>query len=93
MSDDPVFQVLEAQSDAAKRGALAIWTVYDRPGDYPDGYIARMFEAASGSGDSIATSLTLAGQLAGIRQVLAKAHLIRLDRKPDDAPQVVESWL
>ena len=88
MSDDPSLHVLTAQSEAAKRGALAIWTVYDRP----DGFIARMSEVASG-GESIATSLTLAGQLAGIRQVLTKARLIRLDRKPDDAPQVVESWL
>jgi hypothetical protein len=48
MSDDPVLHVLTAQSDAAKRGALAVWTVYDRPDDYPDGFIARMFEVASG---------------------------------------------
>jgi hypothetical protein len=92
MSDDPVSHVLTARSDAAKRGALAIWTVYNRPDDYPGGYIARMSESHR-SGEPIATALTLAGPLDGIRQVLAKARLIRLDRKPDDAPQVVESWL
>jgi hypothetical protein len=92
MSDDPVFHVLEAQSDAARRGALAIWTVYNRPDDYPDGYIARMFEAAPG-GTTTPTDMALTGELDGIRQVLAKARHIRLDRKPDDAPQVVESWL
>jgi hypothetical protein len=92
MSDDPVFHVLEAQSDAARRGALAIWTVYNRPDDYPDGYIARMSEVARG-GEPIATSLTLTGRLYGIRQVLAKAGLVVLPRKPDDEPQIVESWL
>jgi hypothetical protein len=93
MSDsDPSFHVLTAQRDAAKRGALAIWTVYDRPEDHPGGYIARMSESHR-SGEPIATSLTLAGELAGIRQVLTKAHLIRVDRKPNDAPQIVESWL
>ena len=92
MSDDPVLHVLTAQSDAAKRGALAVWTVYDRPDHYPDGFIARMFEVASG-GTTTPTDMLLTGELAGIRLVLAKARRIRLDRKPDDAPQVVESWL
>jgi hypothetical protein len=92
MSDDPVLHVLTAQSDAAKRGALAVWTVYDRPDDYPYGFIARMVEVASG-GTTTPTSMVLTGDLAGIRHVLAKARRIRLDRKPDDGPQVVESWL
>jgi hypothetical protein len=92
MSDDPVVHVLTAQSDAAKRGALAIWTVYDRPDEYPDGYIARMFEAAPG-GATTPTDIVLTGKLDGIRHVLAQARRIRLDRKPDDAPQVVETWL
>jgi hypothetical protein len=92
MSDDPVLHVLTAQSDAAKRGALAVWTVYNRPDDYPDGYLARMFEAAPG-GATTPTDIVLTGKLDGIRHVLAKAGRIRLDRKPDDGPQVVESWL
>ena len=58
----------------------------------PDGFIARMFEVASG-GTTTPTDMLLTGELAGIRLVLAKARRIRLDRKPDDAPQVVESWL
>jgi hypothetical protein len=91
MSDDPVLHVRTAQSDAAKRGALAIWTVYNRPDDYPNGYIARMSESHRG-GEATATDLTLTGERDGLRQVLAKARLIRLDRKPDDAPQVVETW-
>jgi hypothetical protein len=37
--------------------------------------------------------MVLTGELAGIRHVLAKAGRIRLDRKPDDEPQVVESRL
>ena len=83
MGDDPVLHVLTAQSDAAKRGALAVWTVYDRPDDYPYGFIARMVEVASG-GTTTPTSMVLTGELAGIRRVLAKARRIRLDRKPDD---------
>ena len=66
MSDDPVLHVLTAQSDAAKRGALAVWTVYDRPDDYPYGFIARMVEVASG-GTTTPTSMVLTGELAGLR--------------------------
>ena len=78
MSDD--LHVLTAQSDAAKRGALAVWTVYDRPDVYPDGFIARMFEVASG-GTTTPTDMVLTGELAGIRHVLAKARRIRLESR------------
>jgi hypothetical protein len=66
MSDDPVLHVLTAQSDAAKRGSLAVWTVCDRPDDYPYGFIARMVEVASG-GTTTPTSMVLTGELAGLR--------------------------
>jgi len=77
---------------AAVTSPCEVLVVYDRPDDYPYGFIARMVEVASG-GTTTPTSMVLTGELAGIRRVLAKARRIRLDRKPGDAPQVVESWL
>ncbi len=62
---DQAQQVLMSNADAAKRGALTIWTVYDRPKDHPDGFIARRFEI--GRGQTIATDDTLAGKLEDIR--------------------------
>jgi len=32
-------------------------------------------------------------ELEPIREKLARAGLVRLDRNPDDEPQIVETWL
>jgi hypothetical protein len=85
------FDVLMAQAEAAKRGGLAIWTVYDRPKDHPDGFIARMHVIEQGA--SRPTDKTLKGELEDIRQVLWKAGLMKLSRQEGDEPQIVESWV
>ena len=91
MSDD-VVEIAAAQAEAAKRGALAMWTVYKRPADYRCGFVARMFEVgAEGPKPTDRTLKCL--ELEPIREKLAKAGLVRLDREPDDEPQIVETWL
>jgi hypothetical protein len=86
MTDEPSF------SEAARRGALTIWTIYDKPSDHPEGYIARRFEVSEG-GRTLATRDTLTGKLDDIRQALWKAGLMKLSRKDGDEPQIVESWV
>lgn len=86
---DPAFDVLMASADAHKRGALAIWTVYDRPKDYPDGYIARLHEVTKGK--TKPTALTLKGDLEAIRALLDRAGMMKLSRDDKDEPHVVES--
>lgn len=83
--------VIMANADALKRGALAIWTIYNRPLDHPDGFIARLHEVAKGKNGP--TDKTVAGDLHLIRRVLYRAGLTRMPRSPDDEPQIVESWL
>ena len=85
------FDLLMASADAHKRGALAIWTVYDRPRDYPDGYIARLHEVIDGK--QKATDMTLKGELDEIRTALWRAGMMKLSRDPKDEPQIVESWV
>ena len=41
---DEIHQIIIVQAEAAKRGVLTIWTVYEKPRDYPTGWIARMDE-------------------------------------------------
>ena len=41
---DEIYQIIIVQAEAAKRGVLTIWTVYEKPRDYPTGWIARMHE-------------------------------------------------
>jgi hypothetical protein len=89
--DDPAFVVLMRNAEAMKRGAVPLWTVYEKPLDHPDGFLARRFE--SGKGGSTPTQDTLIGDLEAIRLTLLRAGLVKLDRSPDDEPQIVETWV
>jgi hypothetical protein len=87
--DEPQNRVAMANYDASfERGHLAIWTIFDHPKDYPEGFIARMFEVGEGPTDQSVT-----GDLAFIRQVFEDVGLTCIPRDPNDEPQIVESWL
>lgn len=71
---------------------LGIWTVYDHPRDYPQGFIARLHEVHPGyevATDHVITSPTLAA----VRAELEALHLTRIGRAAGDDPVIVESWL
>jgi hypothetical protein len=89
--EDAAYGVLMVQSNAIKRGNLTIWTIYDRPTDYPHGHIARRFEV--GGGETIATDHSLIGDLEELREVFRRAGLTNICRQEGDQPQVVESWI
>jgi hypothetical protein len=88
---DEAHRVLMANADAMKRGALPMWTIYDRPSDCPDGFIARRFEV--GGGQPVATGDTLTGELEALRQTFWKAGMLKLARERSDEPQIVETWV
>ena len=88
---DLVASVITAQMEASARGALTMWTIYDRPKDHPHGFIARRFDVDSGA--TVATNHTLAGDLDDIREILAQAGLTNIRRHPGDEPQIVETWI
>jgi hypothetical protein len=93
MTDQPATgprDIVKSQWQAAHRGALAIWTIYDRPSDFPDGFIARRFEV--GAGQTTATRDTVTGKLEDIRQAFWKAGLMKLERQQGDDARIVESW-
>jgi hypothetical protein len=87
MIDDPAFKVLMANAEAMKRGALSLWTIYEKPLDHPDGFLARRFEMDAPTLD------TVTGDLEHIRLIFTRAGLYRLGREPDDEPQIVETWV
>jgi hypothetical protein len=91
MIDDPAFKVLMANAEAIKRGALSLWTIYEKPLDHPDGFLARRFESNK-DGDG-PTMDTVTGDLEHIRDIFTRAGLYRLGREPDDEPQIVETWV
>jgi hypothetical protein len=80
------------QAEAAKRGRLSIWTVYNRPRDYPTGWVARMFEVGG-------AELKPTGHVIKcmdpdpIREKLTRARLTVLPRQDGDDAEIVESWI
>lgn len=80
---------------AAIPGSLAdylkVWTVYERPTDYPNGFVARLHLAgAHASGPT--TAAFFGPTLDSVRAQLPPG-LVRLDRHACDKPQIVEVWL
>lgn len=71
--------------------ALELWTVYDRPADFPSSAVARHWlvgpdGAASSDGLLIAPSLDL------LRAMLP-AGMVVIPRDERDDPAIVETWL
>jgi hypothetical protein len=100
MTDEPLIDdpgaatsrdLAKSQWQAAQRGQFTIWTIYDRPIDHPDGFIARRFEV--GGGQTVATPEILTGDIKDIRQAFWKAGLMQRSRQEGDEPQIVESWV
>jgi len=72
--------------------ALAMWTVYDNPNDYPGLFVARRFEV-SGAGP-VATESIIMDNLEKLREVLEfEMRLTCLTRSPEDDPKIIETWL
>jgi hypothetical protein len=83
--------VATLSADSAKRGALSLWTIYDRPLDHPDGFLARRHE--SGETFKGPTSDAFTGDLETLRQTFRRAGLTVIPREPNDDPRIVETWL
>jgi hypothetical protein len=77
-------------TEPAIRG-LVLWTIYNRPADHSDGYVARRFVAENGKAHP--TEHVLASDdLDILRQMLAEHGLICLGRAAEDAPHIVGTW-
>lgn len=67
---------------------LLIWTVYNRPRDWPSWYVARMF-----ANDKPTGNLLLCRDIDVLRDELAGWGLVPMERSPGDDPVILESWL
>lgn len=73
-------------------GTLSIWTVYERPLDYPDCYVARRHQIEAGY--SVATpEAILSDTLEPLRGRMLEMGLTCLPRQEGDDPHIVESWI
>lgn len=65
-----------------------MWTVYEKPSDYPNSYVARRFV-----NEQPLAEVIVSGTLADIRRQMIHMGLTCLQRDPGDEPQIVEVWL
>ena len=73
--------------------ALAMWTIYDHPNDYPNYFVARRFEVSS-AGPVATESIVVAADLEKLRDMFEfEMHLTCLARSPEDDPKIIEVWL
>lgn len=87
--DEVVERAHAAHAWALEQGGLPVFTVFDRPDDFPDWVVVRLF-----LGDGRPTTFHfLAAELAKARRVLEGLGLTRMERSPHDSAYIVESWL
>ena len=75
-----------------QRGVLPIWTIYRHPNDYPNDYVARMFET-SPSTPTPSKFMVRSPEIHALRTTFIHAGLIALPREDGDDPNIVESWV
>jgi hypothetical protein len=85
---------LHHHSEAARRGAVTIWTIYDWIDDdeyHPWGFIARQLEVSGG--EKVRTGRGLIADLETIRAILSDVGLVKSARQDGDEAHIVESWI
>lgn len=83
----------QAHAYAREHDLLPMWTVYEKPLDFPNGYLARMHVVGAGFSGSRPTFAHVTG--ASLDEVRAQLPpgLCPLSRSPDDHPSIVETWI
>lgn len=70
---------------------LLFWTVYDHPLDFPEAFVVRAHRVTAGRSEPT-DKIFVAPTLEEVR-TLVPPGLHRLNRRPDDDPKIVETWI
>lgn len=70
---------------------LDMYVVYERPRDFPNSFVVRHW-IIDGKGGKPTDWLVVGKTLDQVRQAIP-GYCVRLERSPEDEPQIVESWL
>ncbi|TAZ20728.1 hypothetical protein ELH77_19170 [Rhizobium ruizarguesonis] len=71
---------------------LDIWTICERPSDFPDSFTARCHSVTS-AGSEPTGLLLVADDIETLRKEMIRRGLTCISREPGDDPVIVESWL
>lgn len=72
--------------------SLPMWTIYERPLDYPAGYVVRRWHVLPEGQMQADLAAQYAGTLEEARATIPPG-LVRLGRAPADDPSILEVWL
>jgi hypothetical protein len=73
------------------REKLPMFVVYDRPSDFPEHVVARMWTTLPEA--KPIHFVMRASNIERVRDVLEACGLVHLDRSPEDDPRILETWL
>ncbi len=71
---------------------LPIWTVYDKPKDYPNSFVARKWVVSHGN-LTRTEDIVMSHDLELVRDTMQDMGLVKIMRNEDDDPKIVECWL
>lgn len=71
---------------------LNIWTMFDRPTDFPDHYVVRL-TVVTREGPQLTNVTLYSDDIEELRDVMRQQGLTCLTRFPEDDPKIVEVWL
>lgn len=74
---------------------MELWTIYSKPNDFPEHYVARRLLINAHGAVFVAASALVSAELEHLRAELARLRpgLHRVERQADDDPVIVEVWL
>jgi hypothetical protein len=72
---------------------LSVFTIYNRPDDYPDDVVVRRWLAGGGMVDLASELPNLYNDVQAARNSLVQLGLVNIGRTPEDAECIVESWI
>lgn len=72
---------------------LSMWSIYERPSDYPEEYVARRFEIGGGPEPRPTAEIIKSASLDELRRAMMQRGLVPLARAASDQRQIVESWV
>jgi hypothetical protein len=84
--------VVKTTTQALAFGVVPIWTVYERPKDCPNHYVARL-HVSDRSGSRATTAAFKGDTLESVRDILITAGLSFIPRDESDDAVIVECWL
>ncbi len=75
-----------------KGDELVIYTIYERPSDYPDKFVVRAHAVGSDGKQYVSQECKLADSLKEARSHIPPDK-VRMQRQPADDPVIVETWI